>query len=177
ALAVAARRERAARRGPSPRQPRRGRDIPAVAAPAVQAVRGDPEELVLARSGRGHRDQAGAKLEGLAAAGPRAVQQQAEPGPPRPVERVRVTQERLMLSSRQWSMTDYGYPEPAFLLKRSELPGEPVRLLLANPAVLVLGPVAAGQCRVQRGDRHAQVRNLEQRPGLRALDDGAVQTP
>ena len=73
-------------------------------------------------------------------------------------------------------MTDYGYPEPAFLLEGSELPGEPVRLLLANPAVLVVGPVAAGQCRVQRGDRHAQVRHLEQRPGLRALEDSAVET-
>ena len=68
-------------------------------APAVQAIRGDPEELVLARSGRGHRNQAGAKLEGLVAARSRTVQQQAEPCPQQPVERVGVTQERFMLPS------------------------------------------------------------------------------
>ena len=54
---------------------------------------------MLARSGRGHRNQAGAKLEGLVAARSRTVQQQAEPCPQQPVERVGVTQERFMLPS------------------------------------------------------------------------------
>src|SRR5690348_16078020 len=74
-------------------------------------------------------------------------------------------------------MTDNGYPQPPGFLKGSELPGEPVRLLRTDPAVVIFWPVAAGQGRVQCGDRHAQVRHLEQRPGLPALEYGTVDTP
>ena len=180
ALIGTVRAEGAARRGPSPRQPLRVLAICVPGAPAVQAVRGDPQELVLARSCGAYRNQAGVKLAGLVAAGPRPVQDQTEPRPEQPVERAGVAQQCRRVrpvgrTGRGRYMPDHADPQPAGLFKGGELVSEPCCLGFADPAVVVLGPVAAGHRRIQRGDRQAQIRHSEQAPGLRALEDGTVE--
>ncbi len=155
--------------------------VVAAGAPAVESVRGEPEQLMLADSGGGHHQQPGAKLVGLVAARPRAVQQQVEPRCDQLVERLDVAEQRWVTFGRRVAryrvVADYADPQPALPLEAGEPLSEPCGLGLADPAVMIFFPVAARYRRVQPGYHDLQVLDRKQRPRLHALERRAVQAP
>ena len=142
----------------------------------AQPGRGQVDDLGPPR--RGEHGQPVAEQLRARPAGARAVQEQVEPVAEQGVERGGIAQRRRVVGPggpRQRVVPDHPDPQPPRLLERSEPLGEPGRLRLPDPPVVVPVAVGHGHRRVEGGHRDPQLRHGEERPRLRVVEDGPLE--
>ena len=142
----------------------------------AQPGRGQVDDLGPPR--RGEHGQPVAEQLRARPAGARAVQEQVEPVAEQGVERGGIAQRRRVVGPggpRQRVVPHHPDPQPPRLLERSEPLGEPGRLRLPDPPVVVPVAVGHGHRRVEARHRDPQLRHGEERPRLRVVEDGPLE--